>query len=284
MIFPRDALAGPLFSLDPTGAEVGEFERVIMGGSARNYAIARNLPWAKLGYKPTLFRCMPLASVAAPMVNGVNRFITRDATHFAKLLYFIKAYDDIYDVLGQHLTPATTRQSIRDGETSFCCLFREMYGETWDKRSFLETFDKLDEYQNASLGQTGPIAYGRLLDVTLNKGAYTTLLSLYYMRDRPTRYERLVAYDFGGLVQLIDDALDVQEDSLHGIRTVFTEGYWEESDLFEYARSRLATVEQRLPYAPSALRLFMMFMNLDYNIQKRHLNSPFDAMLSLLPL
>lgn len=74
----------------------------------------------------------------------------------------------------------------------------------------------------AQLGSGAEIGDGELLRLSLAKGGTSVLADACLARGQMTEEERLVAFEWGALLQLGDDLQDVREDLKRGPQTLFT--------------------------------------------------------------
>jgi len=100
--------------------------------------------------------------------------------------------------------------------------------------------DNVVYWQKQSLKQKEEISKEEIWEIIKNKGGYTGLVLLYVFEDKPTKVLKKAAYHCGVMVQLIDDWMDVDEDKKEGVKTLFTEGYLNTKDLFDYVGNVIA--------------------------------------------
>jgi hypothetical protein len=184
------------------------------------------------------------------VVGGVSHYLSRMATGDARI-YEGQVFgalgvrmDEVTDVAEREIDQRKFRAALRGDEQVDGWEIATLAGDVARSDAFPEKMVDVARAQNDSLVQFDETDHGTLFGITSNKGGHTGVANLHMVKEDPARHEEQVAYDFGVLMQLLDDYLDQPDDEADGISTLYTEGHFDRSDL-EYHRKRVLTAAEK---------------------------------------
>ena len=173
----------------------------------------------------------------ARQVNGVTTYLSQIATgetRHVEGLYFavgIAGMDVITDIYQQPVGEGRTLAALR-GENEGGPM-HGLYAANKLAHSihFEEPVTALARWQDQSLHQFRDMSADELRQVTQAKGGNSALAHLHAIKSNISPEEEQAMYEFGYVMQLLDDHLDMRKDKDEGIATMFTEGHLTTGDL-----------------------------------------------------
>lgn len=193
-------------------------------------------------------------------VNAVNTYLSWMATGRARTkegVWYglaLAAMDEVTDELQEPLTAGFMRESFRnDVETprNEAVATAERYSRHPD---FMRVLNDVAYWQDKSLSQFEDIDHERVHRITEQKGGSSGLAHLFMVKEEADDEERLFAYQFGSLMQLLDDYLDQPKDEEVGISTMFTRGCMGRENLRKFAETVMDNAEELWGRGPATRR------------------------------
>ena len=174
---------------------------------------------------------------AARQVCGVTHYLSLMATgraHMHRCALFgvtIACIDEVTDELGENLYHDPIRSAL-DGDPQFESLeiIPEMKLMAKSPR-FGECITHIAKAQDQSLSQFEDITPSLAESITLKKGGWSARANLAAVKSDITPTEWDAAWEFGSLMQQLDDYLDKPKDEDAGLSTMYSLGAWDKQHL-----------------------------------------------------
>lgn len=110
-------------------------------------------------------------------------------------------------------------------------------------------------WQDKSLQQFEDIGYDQLRSITKMKGGYSALAHLRALKENTSPDEEQLMFEFGYVMQLLDDYLDQPDDEDIGISTMFTDGHMDRETLVAKREAMMGRVEDMYGESAATRRL-----------------------------
>lgn len=170
-------------------------------------------------------------------VSLVTNYLSRMATGQVRVhegVYYgtvIACIDEVTDEMGEDLSDGSVRKAlVGDSPYPSLDVLEPAYMIAHDS-DFAGAMVSLAKWQDESQQQFGDPSYNDLMEITYHKGAYSAAANLLMVKDDVSSEEYQFTFEFGFLMQLLDDHLDQQTDEEAGISTLFTEDLFSVDDL-----------------------------------------------------
>jgi hypothetical protein len=170
-------------------------------------------------------------------VNGVTTYLSQMATgehrmhegyHFAA---GAAGMDVVTDFHHEDLSGGVVEDAL-EGDPPFDCLHPLVNASKIARGpEFDRSIKQLALWQDRSRRQFKNPSIEEVREITHMKGGCSAMAHLHAVKEEPTDEEESLMFEFGHLMQCLDDYLDQPKDEKEGISTLFTTGEMNVSDL-----------------------------------------------------
>lgn len=210
---------------------------------------------------------------SAPTISGASYALLKgrkmshaERLQMTKLSAAAPMFDDYFD--DENLSEARLKVMITQPETClpqntkeavFIGLLQEIKAKVTHFAFFNEVCLKVfDSQMDAKRQEKGGLSAEEVKKITFDKGGYSTLLFKTIMEQPDLPSENEAIYHFGGMVQWVDDAFDVYEDTQAGLQTLATPNVnirlaWQE---FEAEIAVMKKLFFKIPLPPQNIKRF----------------------------